>query len=895
MLYIQYPKMLKSKNISVTFKLKTVSLLLLSSCFFTFTSFCQTKYYINSLTGNDSNNGTSASTPWKTINKVNAMWNVFVAGDSVLFNKADIFYGSLSISGRNGTAINPIVFSAYGTGNMPIIRASQQITGWTIQSGNIWKATLPKLSKQVWNGTAFVPYYFRTPSLFIGNVSQRLGREPDYNTTDGGFRRINTHTGDNLTITEAAALPYATNRFQSAEITIRTNREYYKTEKVASHSGNNVVVTSTNSNSAVNTILDQYGYFFQNHINTLNLDGEWCHDTTTSTIYLYSTVDPNSRNIEAPLNPSTLVINNCSYVNVVALQFENASDNTVAGQNDDNISISNCYINNSNLYGSYIYLVTNSSFLNNTFINSNNSGLRLELCSGMTVSGNTVKNTGMYAGMSEQGTISCIGIRVMTNTSGNNSIIEKNLVDSTGYLGVNMGGYGLFVRQNEIRNFCLIKDDGGGIYSATNTAITKIYQNFVHDAQGAPFGAPAGSQVKSAGIYSDNGSQNQEVYNNTIYNIGYWGIMVNLSGNNSYHDNTIFNCSGTSMILNTYNNNLGPGGTAYTALNNNVKRNIFFPRTSTQRCADYINTYNPADLTSNLGTLDSNYYCQPYSGGSVIRVQGGSTNNYTLAQFKTNYPAYESHGKPASFVLNPGDNPATFLRLETNSTASPFNVNFGGSSYIDALGNIYTGLTSIPAYGSLALIRTSALLPLKLLDFDAQAVDHAVLLTWATTNEIGTANFEIERSNDGISFQKIGTIIAKAGGTENKYDFTDKFCEVDNYYRLKMIDVDGRFYYSSVEHIRFAGNKTQSNIQVSPNPVNDGNLYFHFTSESKGPAKIMLTNISGQQLSTKNITIVSGNNNIKFDVKNISKGLYYVTIITGDNKPVFQPQKIIIE
>jgi hypothetical protein len=832
----------------------------------------QTKYYISNSTGNDANPGTSPAVPWKSVNKVNAMWNVFVTGDSVLFNKGDIFYGSLTISGRNGTAINPIVFGSYGSGNLPVIRSSQPVTGWTVYSGNIWKATLVKLSKQVWNGSAFVPYYFRTPSLFINNIGQRLGREPDYNTTDGGFRTIASHLADNSRITEAANLPYTANQFQGAEVTIRTNREYFKTEKVTSHNGTgspgkNVFVTATNTDPFVNTIIDQYGYFFQNHINTLNLDGEWCHDTTTSTLYLYSTTDPNTRAIEAPYYPSALVINNSSYLKVTGLQLENASDNTVAGASDDNVTIANCYINNSNLYGSYIYLITNSSYLNNTIINCNNSGLRLELCSGMTVSGNTIKKVGMYEGMGDQGTVAYIGLRVITNSSGNNTIIEKNSVDSIGYLGVNMGGFGVFVRQNEVSNFCLLKDDGGGIYCATNTYVTKIYQNFVHDAPGAPFGAPSGSQLKPAGIYSDNGSQNQEVYNNTIYNIGYWGILANLSNNNSYHDNTIFNCSGNALCLNTYFNSSG-----YAALSNNVKRNILFPRSSAQRCAVYINTLNPADLTSNLGTLDSNYYCQPYTGGNVVQVQGGSTTNYTLSSFKTAYPAYESHGIITPHLLNAGDNPATFLRLIVNTTSSVSPVNLGSSTYVDAAGTSYTGTVNIPAYGSLALIATSLTLPVTILEFNVRPSDNSALLSWKTENEQGNNYFSIERSENGIDFRSIGRVNGNGTTTtSSNYGFADRSpSDGINYYRLKQFDINGKFSYSPVRSVRFS----KKSLFVITKWVQN-NLFFLIQSDRE--LNYIITNMAGQQiysgktLGTKNI-----------DISTWSPGSYFIRTESGD-------------
>ena len=162
-------------------------------------------YYISATDGNDSNRGTSAAQAWKTLKKVDAMNGTFVAGDSILFKKGDVFYGSLTISGRKGTARQPLVYSTYGAGAMPVIRASQKLGDWQRHSGSIWKTALPPLSRP--GNTTLI--YFRTPSLFIKNVAQQIGREPDYTPTDGGFGvPIGSHAATNQSITEAAALPY---------------------------------------------------------------------------------------------------------------------------------------------------------------------------------------------------------------------------------------------------------------------------------------------------------------------------------------------------------------------------------------------------------------------------------------------------------------------------------------------------------------------------------------------------------------------------------------------------------------------------------------------------------------------------------------------------------------
>jgi len=76
-----------------------------------------TTYYVSSA-GNDNANGTSTSTSWATLSKVNA--HTFVAGDNILFNRGDTWYGTLTIS-QSGTSNSRIIFGAYGSGAKPII------------------------------------------------------------------------------------------------------------------------------------------------------------------------------------------------------------------------------------------------------------------------------------------------------------------------------------------------------------------------------------------------------------------------------------------------------------------------------------------------------------------------------------------------------------------------------------------------------------------------------------------------------------------------------------------------------------------------------------------------------------------------------------------------------
>ncbi|MBM2818296.1 MAG: Beta helix protein, partial [Parcubacteria group bacterium] len=111
-------------------------------------------YYIDP-SGNDSNDGLSQSTPWKTISKINS--KTFSPGDNILFKKGGVWKEGITMYlGSSGTVSNPIIISAYGAGSKPVISSIRPLTGWdisgnwSIYSGNIWKMTYPTDSNRLW-------------------------------------------------------------------------------------------------------------------------------------------------------------------------------------------------------------------------------------------------------------------------------------------------------------------------------------------------------------------------------------------------------------------------------------------------------------------------------------------------------------------------------------------------------------------------------------------------------------------------------------------------------------------------------------------------------------------------------------------------------------------------
>lgn len=103
------------------------------------------EYYVDATSGNDDNDGMSA--PWQTIAKVNA--SMFLPGDKILFKRGETWRETLTVP-SSGAVGSPITFGAYGSGSLPKIYGSTQISTWTDEGGNLWYADCATDPVSVW-------------------------------------------------------------------------------------------------------------------------------------------------------------------------------------------------------------------------------------------------------------------------------------------------------------------------------------------------------------------------------------------------------------------------------------------------------------------------------------------------------------------------------------------------------------------------------------------------------------------------------------------------------------------------------------------------------------------------------------------------------------------------
>lgn len=119
---------------------------------------------------------------------------------------------------------------------------------------------------------------------------------------------------------------------------------------------------------------------------------------------------------------------------------------------------------------------------------------------------------------------------------------------------------------------------------------------------------------------------------------------------------------------------------------------------------------------------------------------------------------------------------------------------------------------------------TGNILPVSLLDFNARKEGNkAVALSWKTVSETNNSGFAVERSSDSRSWNEIGFVASqsKSGNSDGalSYSFSDQAPLMgQNLYRLKQVDLDGQYVYSSVQAVSFDSERTFS---IYPNPARD--------------------------------------------------------------------------
>ena len=167
-------------------------------------------------------------------------------------------------------------------------------------------------------------------------------------------------------------------------------------------------------------------------------------------------------------------------------------------------------------------------------------------------------------------------------------------------------------------------------------------------------------------------------------------------------------------------------------------------------------------------------------------------------------------------------------------------------------------------------------LPVSLLSFDAAEYNRGINLLWKTEVEINSKNFIVERKEPSGAFIEIGKLASLNNGRSvNSYEFFDGNPFIgDNYYRLKMVDLNGSFTYSKT--VKISDSKKSLSILLFPNPVRNGLVNIAAGNE---PVKsVTVSSVSGVRISTASFS--TNLRTIQLNVGNLPKGVYVIDIIS---------------
>jgi hypothetical protein len=277
----------------------------------------------------------------------------------------------------------------------------------------------------------------------------------------------------------------------------------------------------------------------------------------------------------------------------------------------------------------------------------------------------------------------------------------------------------------------------------------------------------------------------------------------------------------------------------------------------------------------------------PIAAGLYQHINNGSNRYATFGvagnPIPVNWPAGVEQVVVAFTHNNPGPSGSTGTFVLGNDAFTAANnldyyIEYEGT---DAQNNIYQPIAaSVP-------------LPVNLLDFTARKVNESeVDLQWDAV-ERNFSHYEIEASRgENDKFARIGNQKGLSSPNKSSYFFKDKNpVNGVNFYRLKMVDLDGRFEYSPVTSVEIE-RAFVPYYEVFPNPTS-GPVTVAFNSENEGITNLEIQTLEGRFVKTIEMTGVKGSNQIPMDIE-LANGVYNL-VFKVDGKQVQVKRLIVAE
>ncbi|MBL7718415.1 MAG: T9SS type A sorting domain-containing protein [Flavipsychrobacter sp.] len=209
--------------------------------------------------------------------------------------------------------------------------------------------------------------------------------------------------------------------------------------------------------------------------------------------------------------------------------------------------------------------------------------------------------------------------------------------------------------------------------------------------------------------------------------------------------------------------------------------------------------------------------------------------------------------------------------------------NLLGVDNLDMANNVLTK-NGIDTLGRFTLTSSqNNTLPIRLLSFHGSLVNAQVLLQWEVANDLSVLRYDVEESEDGTTFTRLGSLESKKGSFQVAYDMLDtKPQRGANYYRLKMYDNMNHPSYSKTIRVNLDGVTT---LSVYPNPVTDKVVVDFVCTEIK-PLSFQLLDVQGKLIATKEVQPQAGSNRVTWDIATLPAATYYIRLNGLSESPI---------
>jgi len=273
-------------------------------------------------------------------------------------------------------------------------------------------------------------------------------------------------------------------------------------------------------------------------------------------------------------------------------------------------------------------------------------------------------------------------------------------------------------------------------------------------------------------------------------------------------------------------------------------------------------------ITNNV--VNKTWYIQPLSNSNNTQIStfwnsadestGFSRSLCAVSKWQQSSSTAWSYNAPTSIATSTGSTPSYYQTINMgNMVAAIYYFGVGGNS---------------------------SSLPVQLMSFDAFKNNEDGKLSWITSSETNNSHFDILRSIDKINWENIGLL--KGSGNSNvtiNYAFLDEkpfIATASNkvYYRLRQVDLDGKYTVSEIRMIEDDSDVQNANISLYPNPFNN-QITIKIGNSEITSFKYSIINILGKSI-LSNVETVQPNQLVNLNLDNLSSGIYFISI-NADN------------